>query len=98
VTVKDKVGRKRYILIEIDKEISKGKIRSIIEHKMDKEIGENRWRLINKEGKTIILRVDHKVADIVRKEMNGVNEGVEFKSIKTSGTIKSLKKIQMENE
>ena len=53
MTVKDKVGRKRYILIEIDKEISKGKIRSIIEHKMDKEIGENRWRLINKEGKQL---------------------------------------------
>ncbi len=98
MTVKDKVGRKRYILIEIDKEISKGKIRSIIGHKIDSKIKGNKWRLINKEGKTIILRVDHKVADIVREEMNSVNEGIEFKSIKTSGTIKSLKKIQMENE
>ena len=96
MTVKDKVGRKRYILIEIDKEISKGKIRSIIKDKIDDEGVKNRWRLINKEGKTIILRVDHKIVDIVRKEINGIMEGVEFKSIKTSGTIKNLKKMQME--
>ena len=96
MTVKEKVGRKRYILIEINREISKGKIRSIIKDKIDDESVKNRWRLINKEGKTIILRVDHKIVDVVRKEINGVTEGVEFKSIKTSGTIKNLKKMQME--
>ena len=46
----------------------------------------------------MIVRVDHKVSDLVRKELNGMIEGVKFKSLKTSGTMKSLKRIQTEKE
>ena len=98
MTVKDKVGRKRYILIETDEQISKMKMKNIMENILNEKNEKIRWRVMNSKEKMMIVRVDHKVSDLVRKELNGMIEGVKFKSLKTSGTMKSLKRIQTEKE
>ena len=98
MTVKEKIGRKRYILVEMGNKVSKTKMKKIMENILNGKTGKIRWRLMNIKEKTMIVRVDHKIADSVRKELNGVIEGVEFKSLRTSGTMKSLKNIQMERE
>tara|TARA_B100001146_G_C15819154_1_gene280140 strand:+ start:212 stop:508 length:297 start_codon:yes stop_codon:yes gene_type:complete len=98
MTVKDKVGRKRYILIETDEKVSKMKMKKIMENILNEKNEKVRWRVMNSKEKMIIVRVDHKVSDLVRKELNGMIEGVKFKSLKTSGTMKSLKRIQTEKE
>ena len=98
MTVKDKVGRKRYILIETDEQVSKMKMKNIMENILNEKNEKIRWRVMNSKEKLMIVRVDHKVSDLVRKELNGMIEGVKFKSLKTSGTMKSLKRIQTEKE
>ena len=98
MTVKDKVGRKRYILIETDDKFSKMKMKKIMENILNGTNEKIRWRVMNSKEKMMIVRVDHKVSDLVRKELNGMIEGVKFKSLKTSGTMKSLKRIQTEKE
>ena len=96
MTVKEKVGRKRYILVEMDNKVSKAKMKKIIGTLLNGTTGKIEWRLMNMKGKTMIVRVDHRIASSVRKELNGVIEGVEFKSLKTSGTMRSLKNKQKE--
>ena len=98
MTVKDKVGRKRYILIETGDRVSKMKMKKIMENILNKKNEKIRWRVMNIKEKMMIVRVDHKVSDLVRKELNGIIEGVKFKSLKTSGTMKSLKRMQTEKE
>lgn len=90
MVVKAKVGRKRYILFETNEEI---KMEDFIkEIRKFKEI--NPW-VIYLKNKIGILRVRHlfkEKAINILNSMNKINgKDIKIRTIKTSGTIKSLR-------
>jgi RNase P/RNase MRP subunit POP5 len=92
VVVKEKRGRKRYILFNHAKGVSKDRIAKILSKEFEGLGGKIMWKLINYDSRTGIVRVDHKVATRARVIMNQSGTEFEVKTLRTSGTLKGLKK------
>ena len=92
MVVKEKRGRKRYILFNHAKGVPKNKIANILSKAFQGLRGKIRWKLINYDSKTGIVRIDHKLATRAREIMNQSETELKIQTIRTSGTLKGLKK------
>ena len=92
MVVKENRGRKRYILFEHTKEVEKNSIKIFLEQNSKLINGKIRWRIITFEtGKSIIL-IDHTKSHITRNLIEENREKLGIRPIKTSGTLKGLRK------
>jgi RNase P/RNase MRP subunit POP5 len=93
MTVKDKVGRKRYITFKLEspRELSRGELIYTFNKRPSKPY------LIILEEKGGIVRCLHKKLDDTVKELNGIHKlkdvEVKIETIKVAGSIKKAKKI-----
>ena len=92
MVVKQERGRKRYILFEHDKKMEKGIIKSFLIKNSESLDGKIKWRIIEFEEKNSIILIDHTKSIIFRKLMEGNIDKLGLKPIKTSGTLKALRK------
>ena len=92
MVVKQKRGRKRYILFEHHKKSEMGLIKSFLNKNSENLNGKIRWRIIEFEEKNSIILIDHTKSIILRKLMEDNIDKLGLKPIKTSGTLKALRK------
>ena len=92
MVVKQKRGRKRYILFEHHKNPEMGLIKSFLNKNSESLNGKIRWRIIEFEEKNSIVLIDHTKSIILRKLMEDNIDKLGLKPIKTSGTLKALRK------
>lgn len=81
MVVRDRVGRKRYILLRQD---SLKAIRPVIED----ALGDLSFRLSHGDPPYTIIRVDHRVATRAREALNA---HADLTTLLTSGTIRTIK-------
>ncbi len=98
MTVKDRVGRQRYIafIIEAPREFRRGEVIHAIHRALPRDIrNEDVWLTVF-EHNAGIVRCPHLLKDRVIEILNSIREvsgvGVTFRTIITSGTIKKAKK------
>ncbi len=92
MVVKQKRGRKRYILFEHHKKPEMEIIKSFLNKNSESIKGKIKWRIIKFEEKNSIILIDHTKSIILRKLMEDNIDELGLKPIKTSGTLKALKK------
>ena len=91
MVVKEKRGRKRYILFSNSGDISKKDVQNFIKNEIFALGGKIKSKLIKLDLKKGVIRVDHTILSDVRDLMNK-NESLKIKTIRTSGTLKALEK------
>ena len=92
MVVKQKRGRKRYILFEHHKKPEMEIIKSFLNKNSESLKGKIRWRIIEFRAKSSIILIDHTKSIILRKLMEDNIDKLGLKPIKTSGTLKALRK------
>ena len=92
MVVKEKRGRKRYILLEHVEKIEKKTIINFFRKHSDTINDKIKWRIIDFKEYSSIIVVDHKKTTIVRDLIISNHLELKIKPIKTSGTLKALKK------
>ena len=92
MVVKERRGRKRYVLFEHVKNVQRNNIKSFLKQYSEQINGKIRWRIITFEIEKSIILVDHTKAAILRRLVEENNEKLGIKPIKTSGTLKALSK------
>ena len=90
MVVKEKRGRKRYILFEHTKKVEKNSIKTFLKQNAELINGKILWRIITFETKKSIILIDHKKSIIARKLFEENSNKLGIKPIKTSGTLKAL--------
>ena len=92
MVVKDKKGRKRYLLFKHPKNIPQKEIYSFLKNIFSELKGKIKWKIMRFEEDYGILLIDHKLIITVREILNqrGMEKGIN--TIKTSGTLKALMK------
>ena len=92
MVVKEKRGRKRYILFEHIKEVELNNIKIFLKKNSELINGKIRWRIITFESNKSIILIDHKKSNITRNLIEKNSDNLGIKPIKTSGTLKALQK------
>ena len=92
MVVKQKRGRKRYILFEHRKKPEMEIIKSFLNKNSESLKGKIRWRIIELKAKSSIILIDHTKSIILRKLVEDNIDKLGLKPIKTSGTLKALRK------
>tara|TARA_B100001250_G_scaffold45917_1_gene36018 strand:- start:264 stop:542 length:279 start_codon:yes stop_codon:yes gene_type:complete len=92
LVVKEKRGRKRYILFEHTKKVELNHIKMFLKQNSELINGKIRWRIITFEKEKSIILVDHTKSHITRNLIEENREKLGIKPIKTSGTLKALQK------
>ena len=92
MVVKEKRGRKRYILFEHTKKVDLKHIKMFLKQNSELINGKIRWRIITFETDKSIILVDHRKSNITRKLIEENSDNLGIKPIKTSGTLKALQK------
>ena len=92
MVVKEKRGRKRYILFEHTKKVELNNIKTFLKQNSELINGKIRWRIINFENENSIILIDHTKSIITRELIEENSEKLGIKPIKTSGTLKALQK------
>ena len=91
MVVKEKRGRKRYILFKHSNKGPKSNLTTFFRNKIGNLESKIKWKLIEANVEDGIIRVDHKLLDKSREIMNNESEELKIITVKTSGTIKGLK-------
>jgi RNase P/RNase MRP subunit POP5 len=91
MVVKEKRGRKRYILFKHSNKGPKSNLINFFRKKIGNLESKIKCKLIEADLESGIVRVDHKLLDKSREIMNNESEELKIITIKTSGTIKGLK-------
>ena len=91
MVVKEKRGRKRYILFKHSNKGLKSNLINFFIKKIGNLESKIKCKLIKADNEIGIVRVDHKLLDISKEIMNNESEELKIITIKTSGTIKGLK-------
>ena len=92
MVVKEKRGRKRYILLERVEKIKKKTIINFFRKHADTLNDKIKWRIIDFKDDYFIILIDHKKTAIARDLIMSNHLELRIKPIKTSGTLKALKK------
>ena len=92
MVVKEKKGRKRYILFSHSGKSTKNEIIQFADNKIRILGGKISCKVNEFNDKRGILRVDHHLLAKAREIMNNESGSIEIKTMKSSGTLKSLKK------
>ena len=87
MVVKDKEGRNRYILFRHSDKIS----RRIINSFLNEHFSNIKIKLIKFGTNNGIIKVEHLQSNNVRNIMNSKGKNLELRTIKTSGTLRTLK-------
>ena len=91
MTVKARVGRRRYLLLRFAPPVSRHRLARLLEARLSPLGGAVLWRLLRCDGGEAVVRVDHRVAHEARAALNGpLGEGVVGETVVTSGTVKGL--------
>ena len=90
MVVKDKKGRKRYILFKHPRNIPQKEIHSFLKNLFNELKGKIKWKIIRFEENYGILLIDHKLIITVREILDQRGMDKEIITIKTSGTLKAL--------
>ncbi|MBX8631237.1 MAG: hypothetical protein KIY12_03380 [Thermoplasmata archaeon] len=93
MTVKDKVGRRRYVAIEIQPspQGSEDAVRLLGVILGGQLFRESRMKLISAEGSIAIVRCSHVLLPRVISEVNAYAGRVKCRTLLTSGTLRSLR-------
>ncbi len=91
MVVKEKRGRKRYILFKHSNKGSMSNLINFFRTKIGNLESKIKWKLIEVNIENGIVRVDHKLLDKSREIMNNESEELKIITVRTSGTIKGLK-------
>ena len=92
MVVKEKKGRKRYILFKHSNKGPKINLNNFFRKKIGNLESKIKCKLIEADTENGIVRVDHKLLKKSIDIMNNKSEILNIVTIKTSGTIKGLKK------
>ena len=92
MVVKEKRGRKRYILFEHTKKVELNNIKMFLKQNSELINGKIRWRIITFEKEKCIILIDHTKSHITRNLIEENREKLGIRPIKTSGTLKALQK------
>ena len=92
MVVKEKRGRKRYILFEHTKKVELNHIKMFLKQNSELINGKIRWRIITFEKEKCIILIDHTKSHITRHLIEENREKLGIRPIRTSGTLKALKK------
>ena len=92
MVVKEKRGRKRYILFEHTKKVELNSIKTFLKQNSELINGKIRWRIINFENEKSIILIDHTKSVITRNLIEENSDKLGIKPVKTSGTLKALTK------
>ena len=91
MVVKQKRGRKRYILFKNRKKVEVGIIKSFLANNSESLRGKIKWRIIEFKREYSIILVDHTKSIVLRKLFEENIETLGLEPIKTSGTLRALK-------
>ena len=91
MVVKEKRGRKRYILFKHSNKGPTSNLINFFRTKIGNLESKIKWKLIEVNIENGIVRVDHKLLDKSREIMNNESEELKIITVRTSGTIKGLK-------
>tara|TARA_B100001250_G_scaffold164707_1_gene141664 strand:- start:501 stop:779 length:279 start_codon:yes stop_codon:yes gene_type:complete len=92
LVVKEKRGRKRYILFEHTKKVELNHIKAFLKQNSELINGKIHWRIISFETEKSIILIDHKKSITTRKLIENNSGKLGLKPVKTSGTLKALHK------
>ena len=92
MVVKEKRGRKRYILFEHTKKVELNHIKTFLKQNSKLINGKIRWKIINFENEKSIILIDHTKSVITRNLIKENSDKLGIKPVKTSGTLKALTK------
>ena len=92
MVVKEKRGRKRYILFKHTKKVELDKIKAFLKQNSELINGKIRWRIITFENEKSIILIDHTKSVITRNLIEENSDKLGIKPVKTSGTLKALTK------
>ena len=92
MVVKEISGRKRYILFSHSGKATKSEMNKFMNTKIRTLGGKIGCKVIEFNENTGILRVDHQLLTEAREIMNHESGSIEIKTMKSSGTLKTLKK------
>ena len=92
MVVKERRGRKRYILFKHTKKVELDKIKAFLKQKSEIINGKIRWRIISFEAEKSIILIDHTKSVITRNLIKENSDKLGIKPVKTSGTLKALTK------
>ena len=93
MVVKEKMGRRRYIQFTHSNK-SKKDIEQFVREKIHILKSKIKCRLIKLDSENGIIRVDHKLLMEVRNIMNTKSGELKLETIRTSGTLKGLKRVE----
>jgi len=92
LVVKEKRGRKRYILFEHTQKVELNSIKTFLKQNSELINGKIRWKIINFENEKSIILIDHTKSVITRNLIKENSDKLGIKPVKTSGTLKALTK------
>ena len=92
MVVKEKRGRKRYILFEHTKKVELNSIKTFLKQNSELINGKIHWRIIKFENEKSIILIDHIKSVITRNLIKKNSDKLGIKPVRTSGTLKALTK------
>ena len=84
MVVKEKRGRKRYILFEHTKKVELNNIKMFLKQNSELINGKIRWRIITFEKEKCIILIDHTKSHITRNLIEENREKLGIRPIRTS--------------
>ena len=90
MVVKEKRGRKRYVLFTHPKKLARREAYSFFDRILSKTDTKIQWKIVRYDNDKGVLLLDHKIASNACETINNTSESI--KTEKTSGTLKALDK------
>ena len=90
MVVKERRGRKRYVLFTHPKKLTKKEAYNFFDGILSKKDTKIKWKIVRYDHEVGVLLLDHKIASSACETINNTSKSI--KTEKTSGTLKALDK------
>ena len=90
MVVKEKRGRKRYVLFTHPKELTRKGAYNFFDKILSNTETKIKWKIVRYDNEAGVLLLDHKIASIACETINNTSKVI--KTERTSGTLKALGK------